>query len=218
MRSNLDHELEVIHEDLIGMSTLLIETIDNTIKALVEQNTDLARGIVDGDEIFNQMQREIETKCIALIATQQPVASDLRRIFSVIKMVTDLERLADHCEDVSNITLKLANQEYVKPLIDLPKMASEVKEMVHMTIRAYIEQDVRGARDVLVRDDIVDRYFELIFDDIVALMETHCKDIKQCTSFLMIAKYFERMADHATNISEWTIYGIEGITKDEVYG
>lgn len=210
MRIVLDHELSLIHKDLIKMSRLLETAIDQTIEALVNQDKELAQSIVDGDVVFNKMEKEIESSCIHLIATQQPVASDLRRIFAVVKIITDLERIADHCEDISNITLALGDQKYVKPLIDLPKMAKAVKEMVQLTVECYIEQDVDKAREVCLRDDEVDQFFYTIYDDLEALMSSECNNIRQCMEFFMIAKYFEKMADHATNIAEWVIYGIEG--------
>lgn len=177
---------------------------------MVEQDADLAKKVAEGDGKFNQMELDIENHCIAIIATQQPVASDLRKIFSVAKIITDLERIADHCEDVSKLTLHLAKEKYVKPLIDLPMMAKEVKAMVKMTIDCFIDQDAEKARAVCANDDVVDQYFQTIYKDLCDLMGSDSKTVKQGMDFLMIAKYFERMADHATNIAEWVIYSKEG--------
>jgi len=208
MRLTLDQDLHLLYRDIIKMGTLIEKAIDDTITALVEQDAGLAKKVCEGDDVFDNMAKEIEDRCISIIARRQPVATDLRKIFSVVKIVTDLERIADHCEDISNYTLNLTNKKYVKPLIDLPKMSKEVKKMVRMTIDCYIEQDVEKAKKVCQHDDIVDDYFETIFLDLQEVMKEKPKEIKQGMDFLMIAKYFERMADHATNIAEWVVYGM----------
>jgi len=211
MRASLDNDLKAIHLDIIKMGTLIEKTIEETITALVNQDVILAKSVADGDDRFDKMELDIESKCISLIARQQPVATDLRKIFSIVKIVTDLERIADHCQDISKLTLDLAGQTYVKPIIDIPKMAKQVREMVKMTIDCYIDQDVIKGRLICVNDDIVDNYFKIIFNDLERVMREKPDGIKQCMDFLMITKYLERMADHATNIAEWVIYSVEGI-------
>jgi len=146
MRATLDNELKAIHVDIIKMGTLIEKTIEETINALVGQDIKLAKSVAEGDDRFDKMELDIESKCIAVIATQQPVASDLRKLFSIVKIVTDLERIADHCQDISKLTIDLAGQTYVKPLIDIPKMAKQVREMVKMTIDCYIDQDVAKSK------------------------------------------------------------------------
>lgn len=210
MRATLDNELKAIHVDIIKMGTLIEKTIEETINALVGQDLILAKSVAEGDDRFDKMELDIESKCISVIATQQPVASDLRKLFSIVKIVTDLERIADHCQDISKLTIDLAGQTYVKPLIDIPKMAKQVREMVKMTIDCYIDQDVAKSKIVCANDDIVDDYFKTIFNDLQVVMKEKPDSIKQCMDFLMIAKYLERMADHATNVAEWVIYSVEG--------
>ncbi|HAS73293.1 MAG TPA: phosphate transport system regulatory protein PhoU [Clostridiales bacterium UBA8960] len=214
MRNVLDNELRAIHVDIIKMGTLIERTIDETIKALVNQDVILAKKVDEGDDRFDQMEIEIGSKCVNLIATQQPVASDLRKIFSIVKIVTDLERIADHCQDISKLTLNLAGKKYVKPLIDIPQMGKQVKEMVKMTIDCYIDQDVEKSKLVCATDDIVDKYFYTIVSDLQSIMKEKPEEIGQCVDFLMIAKYLERMADHATNVAEWVIYSVEGVRFD----
>lgn len=214
MRNMLDNELRAIHVDIIKMGTLIERTIDETITALVNQDVALAKKVDEGDDRFDQMEIEIGNKCVNLIATQQPVASDLRKIFSIVKILTDLERIADHCQDISKLTLNLADKKYVKPLIDIPKMGKQVKEMVKMTIDCYIDQDVEKSKQVCANDDIVDNYFRTIVTDLQAIMKANPEEIAQCIDFLMIAKYLERMADHATNVAEWVIYSVEGVRFD----
>lgn len=214
MRNVLDNELRAIHVEIIKMGTLIEKAIEETIKALVEHDVALAQKVVDGDDRFDAMELDIENRCIALIATQQPVASDLRKIFSVVKIVTDLERIADHCQDISRLTLDLASQVYVKPLVDIPTMGKQVKQMVKMTIDCYIDQDVEKSKSVCASDDIVDRYFHTIVKDLEMIMKEKPEAIKQCIDFLMIAKYLERMADHATNVAEWVIFSVDGTHFD----
>jgi len=208
MRSTLDQNLHVLYTDIIKMGTLIEKAIDDTITALVNHDCELAKKVYEGDNVFDDMTKDIENKCIGLIARRQPVATDLRKIFSVVQIVKDLERIADHCEDISGYTLKLADKEYMKPLIDLPKMAKEVKEMIKMTVDCYIEQDIEKAKQVCERDNVVDEYFDIIYEDLEYVMENKPEDISQGMDFLMISKYFERMADHATNIAGWVVYGM----------
>jgi len=210
MRVMLDNELKSIHVDIIKMGTLIEKTIEETITALVDHNTELAQKIIDGDDRFDQMELEIESKCIHVIARQQPVATDLRKLMSILKIVTDLERIADHCQDISRLTLDLADKTYVKPLIDLPNMAKQVKQMVKMTIDCYIDEDVEKGKAICKNDDVVDDYYRMIFAELESIMRENPNEIRQCMDFMMIAKYFERMADHATNVAEWVIYGVEG--------
>lgn len=211
MRIGLENNLNSINVEIIRMGTLIEKAIEETIEALINQDVDLATKIIKGDDKFDQMELDIESRCITAIATQQPVASDLRSLFSVVKIVTDLERIADHCQDISKLTINLAEKVYVKPLIDIPKMAEEVRKMIKMTIDCYIDQDVEKARRICANDDIVDDYFKTIYNDLETVMKEKPNEIKQCMDFLMIGKYLERMADHATNIAEWVIFTVEGI-------
>ncbi|MBM7561072.1 phosphate signaling complex protein PhoU [Fusibacter tunisiensis] len=210
MRIGLENNLNSINVEIIRMGTLVEKAIEETIEALIHQDEELARKIIKGDDRFDAMELDIENRCITAIATQQPVASDLRSLFSIVKIVTDLERIADHCQDISKLTINLAEKVYVKPLIDIPKMAEEVRKMIKMTIDCYIDQDVSKAKYICKNDDVVDAYFKTIFDDLELVMREKPDEIKQCMDFLMIGKYLERMADHATNIAEWVIFTVEG--------
>ncbi len=210
LRATLDAEIQDLTESMIKMGTSIEKAIDDTIKALISQDSVLAQKIICGDDVYDQMEVEIENKSVAIISTQQPVASDLRKIFSTVKIVTDLERIADHCCDISKITILLAKENYVKPLIDIPKMAQLVKEMIRMTIDCFIEGDVIKARLICASDDAIDDYYQLVIDDVTHMIHEDSQRTEQLLKILMIAKYFERMADHATNIAEWVIYSVEG--------
>jgi len=213
-RTALDNDLKELHIQIVKMGTLIEKRIDDTINALVSHNVELAREVVVGDKKFNLMEVEIEEKCVSVIATQQPVATDLRDILSILKIVTDLERIADHCADISKITIGLANETYVKPLIDIPLMAKKAKNMLKLTIDCYIDHDVEKGRLVCSLDDEVDRYYFLIYEELQHIIKINPEQIKQCLDFLQIAKYLERMADHSTNIAEWVIYSVEGHRLD----
>ena len=206
-------ELEEIHKNVIKMGTLIEQSIDDTIEALVKQNIKLAQEVIDKDDLIDNMELEIEKEAILLIAKQQPIASDLRKIASVMKIITDLERIADHCADISEYTIKLANERYVKPLIHIPEMADKVKEMVRNTIDSFINNDYDKAKEVVEVDDIIDKYFYSIVDELSDIMKTDSNVIPQCINFIFIVKYLERMGDHATNIAEWIGYIITGKMK-----
>jgi len=209
-RTALDNDLRTLHVQIIKMGTLIEKSIDETLNALVNQDTVLAQRVIEGDDRFDEMQVEIEANCISVIARQQPVASDLRKILSILKIVTDLERIADHCSDISKLTLHLAGQEYIKPLIDIPKMAKQVKEMLKLTVDCYIDQDVNKRRLICKEDDQVDDYYKSIQEELQLIMKDKPEAVNQCIDFLLIAKYLERMADHTTNIAEWVIFSVAG--------
>lgn len=210
LRATLDHEIQDLTESLITMGTAIERTIEQTVRALLKQDVALAESVIAGDDYFDQLEIAIENKAVAIISTQQPVASDLRKIFSTIKIVTDMERIADHCGDISKITIALAGQTYVKPLVDIPKMAQLVKDMVRMTIDCFIEHDVIKARLICANDDAIDDYYQLVIQDVSTMLQQSPENADQLLRILMIAKYFERMGDHATNIAEWVIYSVEG--------
>ncbi|GAA0178189.1 phosphate signaling complex protein PhoU [Clostridium sediminicola] len=213
IRIGFERELENIHNSLLDMGKIIEESIDETIEALVNQDIKLANKVIVKDDIIDNMELDLEAQCIKIIALQQPIASDLRMITSILKMITDLERIADHCADISEYTIKLTGEKYKKPLIDIPRMAKQVKKMVSETIKCYIELDVKKAKEVKLEDDIVDTYFEDLVEEINGLMKSDKEFVYQGTCLLFIIKYLERMADHATNICGWIIYNATGIHK-----
>jgi phosphate transport system protein len=210
IRNEFEKELNKLHKDLIKMGAIIEQSINDTIKALKTKDIELANEVIKKDDIIDEMERRIERECILLIARQQPIASDLRDITSVLKIITDLERIADHCEDISEYTIKLSQEKYIKPLIHIPEMAEKVNKMVKDTIDSYIRKDLELAYEICKRDDEVDKYFDTIIDELIEYMKNDTSVIKQCTDFMFIVKYLERMGDHATNIAEWIIYTITG--------
>lgn len=210
IRIELQKELDRLHQDLVKMGTIIEKSIDDTIEALKTHDVKLAQEIIDRDDEVDALEEKIEEECIQLIARQQPIARDLREITSVLKIITDLERIADHCSDISEYTLKLASEAYIKPLIHIPQMAEEAKKMVRSTIDCYIHRDVETARQVCKQDDVVDEFFYMIVEELRDIMKADPESIRQCTNLIFIVKYLERMADHATNICDWIIYNVTG--------
>ena len=209
-RHLFDKELETLHLELIKMGSLVEESIDQTMLALKKQDIALAKKVFKDDDIIDELERRIEKICITLIATQQPLAKDLRTISTALKIITDMERIADHSSDIAEITIRMANQKYIKPLIDIPKMAELAKVMVNKSIDAYIRQDIDLAKKVCNSDDEVDNLFSKITLELINIMKNDAESIEQAIDFMLIAKYLERMADHATNIGEWVVFNVTG--------
>jgi len=209
-RHFFDKELEDLHQNLIKMGSLVEESIERTIIALKKQDVEMAREIFKDDDIIDEMERSIERKCMNLIARQQPLAKDLRVISTALKIITDMERIADHSSDIAEITIRMAKEKYIKPLIDVPKMAKLAKDMVNKAIDAYVRLDLELALSVCRSDDAVDELFYKIVLELINLMKNDPKSIEQAIDFMFIAKYLERMADHATNIGEWVAFVITG--------
>jgi phosphate transport system protein len=218
-RHSFDKELEELHKELIQMAYLVEESIDNTIIALKKQDIELAQKIFANDDVIDDYEKKVEKKCLNLIARQQPLATDLRTISAALKIITDLERIADHSADIAEITIRMSKDKYIKPLIDLPKMAGLAKEMVTLSIESYINQDIDLAKKVCKSDDAVDDLFFKIILELINVMKNDTNAIEQCINFMFIAKYLERMADHATNIGEWVVYNVTGehdhLARDE---
>lgn len=209
-RTYFEKALEQLHNNIIMMGTLVEESIDNAIKALKTQDKILAKKVFDDDDLIDDQEELIEKLCLTLIARQQPIARDLRNITAALKIITDLERIGDHSADISELTMRLSDSNYIKPLIDIPKMAEMAKIMVDKSITSYIEMDLDLAFEVCASDDYVDELFDNIKNELVAIVKNDAKSMDQVVDFLLIAKYLERMADHATNISEWVSYVITG--------
>lgn len=209
-RFSFEKALEELEFALIKMSTYVEESIDSAITALKTQDMQLAKQVIDDDDIIDDMEHDLEKMCVNLIARQQPIAKDLRMITAVLKLITDLERIADHSADISELTLYMGKTKFIKPLIDIPKMAEMAKKMTGMSIQAYIKRDYNLAREVCASDDYVDDLFAQVKFDLAELMKSNPDSVDHIIDLVMIAKYVERMADHATNIGEWVAYSITG--------
>jgi phosphate transport system protein len=205
-RNSFDLKLQQLHEDLMSMGEVVAKQIEDSINALKEQDEALTDKVIEKDDIVDKYEEEIEDKCIKLMATEQPLAGDLRRIFIATKIITDLERMGDHAVDIAKIAKKLIGENYIKELIDIPKMAKIVEGMIKDSLEVYITRDVNRAHEVSKMDDEVDKLYKNIFAELLIIMRNDPTTINQASQFLFVCKFLERMADHATNICEWTVY------------
>ncbi|KZL94415.1 phosphate signaling complex protein PhoU [Clostridium magnum] len=213
-RTGFDYALDELNNDLLRMGSIVEKQIHQCIEALVKQDEKLAEQIIENDDLVDKLEREIENKCIKLIAKEQPLAIDLRTIISTTKLVTDLERIADYAVDIAKITIRLKNETYIKELIDIPKMGDVVKEMIRKALDAHVAGDVEGAYAACKMDDEVDALYRNIFSELVGLMQKGQNNFNQITQLLFVSKHLERVGDHITNVCEWTIYLVTGEQKD----
>lgn len=209
-RPQMDHEMSIITDQLLDMTNLIDQTIRNAIKSLEEKDSDLARQIIDKDQEIDDLEDEIKDKCLKFLATQQPLASDLRYMISIMQMVRDLERIGDHCEDIAKYTLRFENEAYMKELIDIPRMADMSAKMVKNAIDSFVNKDLRLARKVWKADEEVDELFRNIYDELMGIIDKDANKSNQSVMFLFIAAHLERIADYATNICEETVFAMEG--------
>lgn len=214
LRINYERELELLNQDLKEMGQLVEHAIEQTFIAFEDQNIQLAEEIIKGDRMINDMERAIESRCLSLILRQQPVAGDLRVVSTALKVVTDLERIGDHASDIAELLLRIKGHQIYHIVRHLPIMAEEARNMVHDAIEAFISQDVENAGQIIDRDDIVDQLFNQVKEDVIGLLQVSAEQSDQCIDFLMIAKYLERIGDHAVNVCEWTQFSKSGTLKN----
>ena len=210
VRYEFEKELNQLHLNLVKMGAIIEKQMDDMIKALLHQDVALAKEVIKRDDVIDDLEQTIEVECILLIARQQPIATDLRDIASILKIITDLERIADHCEDISQYTIKLSEEKYVKPLANIETMVTKVKTMVSTVIDSCVRKDLALAEKVRAMDDEIDDLFDLSVKELQVMMAEDASVVKQCTDFMFIVKYLERMGDHAGNIAGWITYNVTG--------
>ncbi|MCL2253278.1 MAG: phosphate signaling complex protein PhoU [Lachnospiraceae bacterium] len=210
MRNKFDNQLILLNNLLIEMGALIEKAIALAIDALERQDVILAKQAIDFDEEINQKEKDIETLCLKLLLQQQPIAKDLRLISAALKMVTDMERIGDQAADISEITLYLAGKPYIKKLEHIPQMADATVKMVTESIDAFVKKDLNLAKAVIEYDDVVDDLFVTVRRDLIELVSSNSEHGEQVMDLLMVAKYFERIGDHAVNIAGWVVFSITG--------
>lgn len=203
-------ELEELHNNVIKMGSIVEQSMNDMILALENIDGELAKKIIIRDDEIDLLEQQIERDCINIIAKQQPIASDLRKVTSIMKIITDIERMADHCADISEYIIYLNKKPKTKAPENLKNMVMAMKKMVIDTIDSFVNADMEKAKNVIASDDIVDDYFNLIREDLIIVMQENKDIVPQCVDYLMIIKYLERMADHATNIAEWITFIVTG--------
>ncbi len=209
-RSEYQKSLEELQQDILKMGGLVEENISRAVDSLAKQDLESADKVFAVEEEIDKLERKIEETCLRLIATQQPMAKDLRKIASAFKIITDLERMGDYSVDIAKVTKRIGKDKLIKPLIDLPQMARIVQEMAKNSLDAYVAEDVELAKAVGKDDDKVDAYHKQIFRELLVLMMENPRTIDQATNLLFVSRSLERIADHATNISESVIYLVSG--------
>ena len=212
MRKRYDEQLEQLHGEIIRMGEMIERAILGAVSALETHDVDRAREIIAADEEIDQQEKLVEGLCMKLLLCQQPVAGDLRRVSSALKVITDMERIGDHATDISELTLMLGGVPGMGAP-DLRQMAAKTCEMLLGSLEAFVHQDVQQARAVIEKDDEVDQLFLRVKGDIIDALRSAPGDGEEATDLLMAAKYFERIGDHATNIAEWAIYAVSGEHK-----
>ena len=213
MRNRFDEQLFELNREIIEMGAMCEEAIASTSKALTTGNTELAIRVKTNSSAIDQMERDIESRCMKLLLHQQPVAKDLRLISAALKMITDMERIGDQAEDIAEIVTFL-NGHTMEGMELIEEMARETIEMVTASVDAFVKKDVAMAEKVIAQDDVVDNYFSRVKCGIISLIAEKSADGEFALDLLMIAKYFERIGDHATNIAEWVIYSVTGTHKE----
>lgn len=213
-RQQFDIALEELRQDIYKLATTVKERIDLAVQSLHKQDTDLAETVIAGDVQVNDLQAEIEGKCMFLIATQQPFARDLRKIVAGFKISTSLERMGDLAVDVAKTTRRIGHTPLIKPLVDIPRMSETVQAMIEKGLDAYVKEDDQLAREMSHMDDGVDHLYNQIFRELLLIMMEDPKTITQATYLMFVARFFERMGDYCTNIAEEIVYLDSGRRTD----
>lgn len=213
MRNEFEKQLVTLHNEMIQMGSMIEKAIEQAIHALVNKDVDVARMAMESDDDIDHQEKKIENLCLKLLLHQQPVATDLRRVSSALKMVTDMERIGDQAADIAEIAIFLAKSEKQADLDLIRKMAKEATVMLVGSIDAFVNNDLSQAGDVIDRDDVMDELFLQVKSTLVEFIRKDQENGEIATDLLMIAKYFERIGDHAVNISEWVQFSITGERK-----
>lgn len=210
VRQVFKEQIDELLEDLLLVGQMVAHALDLSIQALVRQDVKLAQQVVDGDDQVNSAQHDIDEKCLVLIATQQPMAGDLRTLLAVTNIAAELERIGDYTEGIAKLAIRLAGQPFIKPLIDIPRMAEEGRRMLLDILQAFADRDAETARRVAAADTVVDNLYSQVFDDLLAIMVRDPQTIQQATYLLWVAHNLERIADRTTNIAERIIFVVSG--------
>ena len=214
MRDRFTQQMEKLHVELIEMGALCEQAISRAYQVLMEEDPQAAQELRKKDAAIDEKEREIESRCLKLLLQQQPVASDLRQVSAALKMITDMERIGDQASDIAEI-VQTTHLKAPGENIRLKDMAQITQRMVSKSVDAYVKQDLGIARQVIREDDLVDHLFEEVKNELVCALKDGTSSGEQSLDYLMIAKYYERIGDHATNIAEWVDFSITGQHEGE---
>jgi phosphate transport system protein len=213
-RETFDEQLKALEQDILDMGALVDKAIDLSVEALAKRDIELSRRVIREDEAINQAQHDIEEHCLVLIATQQPLASDLRVIFAIANIATELERMADHAKGIGQIGVMMGPREPLKPLVDIPRMARKARWLLERELEAFVNRDVELARSLGGEDDEVDRLYDQVFRELLIFMMDDPRTITRATYLLWVAHNLERTADRAINIGERVVFLVEGRVEE----
>jgi phosphate transport system protein len=213
-RSTLDREFSAIRDNILRMGSLVDTAIDRSIQALRTQDVALSRQIIADDQGINDLRFTIEEECLALIATQQPVASDLRAVIAAMNIVNDMERMGDHATGIAKTVIRMGGEPLLKPLVDIPRIADLAREMLKKSLDAFLARDAEAARRVAQQDDEIDRLYNQIFRELLSFMIEDPATTTRGTYLLWAAHNLERIGDRATNIAERVIFMTTGTMKE----
>ena len=210
IRTIYHKKLREIQDDVLAIGSMVAKATSYSIEALEERDLEKARQIIADDLIINKKRFNIEEKCVQLIATQQPMASDLRTIIGVLNIITEIERIGDHAEGIAKIVVMIGDEPPLKPLIDIPRMGKKANDMLHRSLDALINHDANMARQIVSEDDEVDNLYDRVFHELLAIMAGDPKTITRATRLIWVAHNLERIADRVTNICERVVYMVTG--------
>ena len=213
-RETFDEQIGELQRDLLALGDLVDKAIERSIQALATRDLELAQQIIDEDVLINQAQSDLEERCLVLIATQQPLASDLRIIVTVANIAIELERMGDYAKGIAKITLMIGDQPPLKPLIDIPRMAEKGRQLLHQQLDAFIRRDPDSARRLGIGDDEVDALYDQVYRELVFFMMQDPKTITRATHLLWVAHNLERIADRTTNIGERVVFLVTGRVEE----
>ncbi len=214
LRSAFDQGFGEISESILRLGELVDSAIGRSLESLQQRDTDLARRIIEDDAEINELRFEVEEACLALIATQQPTASDLRAVVAAMNIVVDIERMGDHATGIAKTVVRMGDEPLLKPLIDIPRMVQISREMLRDSLSAYMERDAERARKIALRDDELDHLYKAIFDELVEIMAKDTSTVTRATYLLWTAHNLERIGDRVTNIAERVVFASTGDLKE----
>lgn len=209
-RESFHRHLTALQNEVLFMGSMVEKAIERSMEALKNRDLELAHQVVADDAKINQKRFDIEEKCVELIVTQQPMASDLRVIIAVLNIIIDLERIADHAEGTAKIAIMIGNEPPLKPLIDLPRMAQKTGEMLRRSLDAFVNRDAEACRKICAEDDEIDQLYDQVFRELLTFMAEDSKTITRATRLIWVGHNLERSADRVTNICERVVYVVTG--------
>ncbi|TGE33968.1 phosphate signaling complex protein PhoU [Desulfosporosinus sp. Sb-LF] len=213
-RQGFDNDLEELRMNILDLGNMVEQRIGQAVRSMISQDLELANTVVVGDLAVNELQAIIEEKCILLIATQQPFARDLRKLVAGFKISIYLERMGDLSVDLAKLTIRIGQEELIKPLVDIPRMSALVQEMINKGLKAYIQEDCEAAALMALMDDQIDGIYANVFGELRAIMMEDPQKVTQANYLLFACRFLERLGDYCTNISEEIVYLCRGKRVD----